>query len=317
MILNKIIIGTRGSLLAVAQAEKVKDMLTEKYKELRKKGIIINGFEDIESINIELKTIVTSGDKDLRDFKKIKGDSQKNLFVKEIEKEMINKTIDFAVHSLKDMPQITPNGLENVCFPLREDNRDVLISKNGKKLEDLLENSRIGTGSTRREAELRTLLNERKDIIIKGNRGNIHTRIRKLHDGEYDAIILAAAGLKRTGLEKNITEYFDENYFMPAPGQGILCIQCRNDDKKIKNLLKIIDNKEVRIMCEAEREFSKIFNGGCHTPIGCSSKIEGENIIIKGVYNYDKKRVFKEIIGNKNDAVKLSQKLAEKIKEEI
>ena len=104
---------------------------------------------------------------------------------------------------------------------------------------------------------------------------------------------------------------------MPAPGQGILCIQCRNDDKKIKNLLKIIDNKEVRIMCEAEREFSKIFNGGCHTPIGCSSKIEGENIIIKGVYNYDKKRVFKEIIGNKNDAVKLSQKLAEKIKEEI
>ena len=167
MILNKIIIGTRGSLLAVAQAEKVKDMLTEKYKELRKKGIIINGFEDIESINIELKTIVTSGDKDLRDFKKIKGDSQKNLFVKEIEKEMINKTIDFAVHSLKDMPQITPNGLENVCFPLREDNRDVLISKNGKKLEDLLENSRIGTGSTRREAELRTLLNERKDIIKK------------------------------------------------------------------------------------------------------------------------------------------------------
>ena len=310
---NKIIIGTRGSILALAQAEKVKEMLIAKYDELRKKEDFkgISDFNKNESLTIELKIIVTTGDKDLRDFDKIKGTTQKELFVKEIEKEMLENKIDFAVHSLKDMPQQTPEGLLNACFPLREDNRDVIVSKSGKKLNELREKSVIGTGSIRREMEL---LNLRKDIIIKPIRGNIHTRLKKLDNGEYDAIILAAAGLKRTGLSDRITEYFEDEVFMPAPGQGILCIQCRENDDRIRELLEIINDKEVGIMCETEREFSRIFDGGCHTPIGCSSTIEGNTLKLKGVYNKDGKRIFSEIEGDKNNPKEIAQKLAKEIK---
>lgn len=310
---NKIVIGTRGSILALAQAEKVKEMLIKKYDELRKKEDFkrIGDFNKNEPLTIELKTIVTTGDKDLRDFDKIKGATQKELFVKEIEKEMLENKIDFAVHSLKDMPQQTPKGLLNACFPLREDNRDVIVSKSGKKLSELPENSVIGTGSIRRETEL---LNLRKDIIIKPIRGNIHTRLKKLDNGEYDAIILAAAGLKRTGLSDRITEYFEADVFMPAPGQGILCIQCRENDDRVRELLEIINDKEVEIMCETEREFSRIFDGGCHTPIGCSSTIEENTLKLKGVYNKDGKRIFSEIKGDKNNPKEIAQKLAKEIK---
>ena len=312
---NKIIIGTRGSILALAQAEKVKEMLIKKYDELRENESFyeIEGFEKKSPLEIELKVIVTKGDKDLRDFTKIKGTTQKDLFVKEIEKEMLKNKIDLAVHSLKDMPQNTPEGLLNACFPMREDNRDVLVSKNGKKLKELDENSVIGTGSIRREKEL---LNLRNDVKIKAIRGNIHTRLKKLDDGEYDAIVLAAAGLKRVGLENRITEYFDTDSFMPAPGQGILCIQCRENDNKIRHLLKIINDDEVTIMCKAEREFSKIFDGGCHTPIGCSSVIEGNILKLKGMFNDNGIRIFKEVEGNRENPKETAQKLAEEIKKE-
>ena len=312
---NKIIIGTRGSILALAQAEKVKEMLIKKYDELRSMENFceIEGLDKKSPLEIELKVIVTKGDKDLRDFTKIKGTTQKDLFVKEIEKEMLENKIDLAVHSLKDMPQNTPEGLLNACFPMREDNRDVLVSKNGKKLKELDENSVIGTGSIRREKEL---LNLRNDVKIKAIRGNIHTRLKKLDDGEYDAIVLAAAGLKRVGLENRITEYFDTDSFMPAPGQGILCIQCRENDNKIRHLLKIINDDEVTIMCKAEREFSKIFDGGCHTPIGCSSVIEGNILKLKGMFNDNGIRIFKEVEGNRENPKETAQKLAEEIKEE-
>lgn len=312
---NKIIIGTRGSILALAQAEKVKEMLIEKYDELRQRDDF-QGIEDFDKnspLDIELKVIVTSGDKDLRDFTKIRGITQKDLFVKEIEKEMIENKIDLAVHSLKDMPQNTPAGLLNACFPLREDNRDVLVSAKGLKLDELLENAVVGTGSIRREKELLSL---RKDLKIKAIRGNIHTRLKKLDDGEYDAIILAAAGLKRVGLQDRITEYFDTASFMPAPGQGILCIQCRENDRKIKNLLKIINDREVTLICEAEREFSRIFDGGCHTPIGCSSVIEGDILKLKGMYNDNGNRIFKEVSGNKENPKEIAQKLAKEIRNE-
>ena len=312
---NKIIIGTRGSILALAQAEKVKEMLIKKYDELRSMENFceIEGFEKKNPLEIELKVIVTKGDKDLRDFTKIKGTTQKDLFVKEIEKEMLENKIDLAVHSLKDMPQNTPEGLLNACFPMREDNCDVLVSKSGKKLKELDENSVIGTGSIRREREL---LNLRDDVKIKAIRGNIHTRLKKLDDGEYDAIVLAAAGLKRVGLENRITEYFDTDSFMPAPGQGILCIQCRENDNKIRHLLKIINDDEVTIMCKAEREFSKIFDGGCHTPIGCSSVIERNTLKLKGMFNDNGIRIFKEVEGNRENPKETAQKLAEEIKEE-
>jgi hydroxymethylbilane synthase len=312
---NKIIIGTRGSILALAQAEKVKEMLIEKYDELRQRDDFL-GIEDFDKnspLDIELKVIVTSGDKDLRDFTKIRGITQKDLFVKEIEKEMIENKIDLAVHSLKDMPQNTPAGLLNACFPLREDNRDVLVSAKDLKLNELPENAVVGTGSIRREKELLSL---RKDLKIKAIRGNIHTRLKKLDDGEYDAIILAAAGLKRVGLQDRITEYFDTASFMPAPGQGILCIQCRENDRKIKNLLKIINDREVNLICEAEREFSRIFDGGCHTPIGCSSVIEGDILKLKGMYNDNGNRIFKEVSGNKENPKEIAQKLAKEIRNE-
>ena len=312
---NKIIIGTRGSILALAQAEKVKEMLIEKYDELRQRDDF-QGIEDFDKnspLDIELKVIVTSGDKDLRDFTKIRGITQKDLFVKEIEKEMIENKIDLAVHSLKDMPQNTPVGLLNACFPLREDNRDVLVSAKDLKLNELPENAVVGTGSIRREKELLSL---RKDLKIKAIRGNIHTRLKKLDDGEYDAIVLAAAGLKRAELEDRITEYFDVDTFMPAPGQGILCIQCRENDERIRGLLEIINDREVTLMCEAEREFSRIFNGGCHTPIGCSSIIEGDILKLKGMYSKNGKRIFKQVEGNKNQARELAEKLAGEIRNE-
>ena len=301
---NRIVIGTRGSILALAQAEKVKEMLISEYERLRKSENFneIEGFSGEESLDIELKIIVTTGV------------SQKEIFVKEIEKEMIEGKIDIAVHSLKDMPQITPDGLLNACFPIREDNRDVLVSKHGEKLSELPDNSIIGTGSIRRKHEL---LNMKKKIRIKGIRGNIHTRLRKLEEGEYDAIVLAAAGLKRTGMEKMITEYFNSSSFMPAPGQGILCIQCREKDVRIRNILKIIDNDEVRIMCEAEREFSKIFDGGCRTPVGCSAELKGDMIHIRGMYNDNGKRIFREIKGNKYEGIKLAAILAKEIKESL
>ena len=310
---NKIVVGTRGSILALAQAEKVKQLIEDKYLELKKSGDtrLSKIFGGAENLDVELKIIVTKGDKDLRDFQKIQGTSQKDLFVKEIEREMLENKIDLAVHSLKDMPQVTPNGLLNASFPIREDNRDVLVSRNGKKLEELSENAIVGTGSTRREKEI---LNLRRDVQIKSIRGNIHTRLKKLDDGEYDAIVLAAAGLKRVGLEDRITQYFRENEFIPAPGQGILCIQCRENDDKIRTLLEEINDDKVKLMCQAEREFSRIFDGGCHTPIGCSSKIDGENLTLKGMFYESDTRILKEITGKKYDAEKLAQELAEKIK---
>lgn len=310
---NKIVVGTRGSILALAQAEKVKQLIEDKYLELKKSGDtrLSKIFGGSENLDVELKIIVTKGDKDLRDFQKIQGTSQKDLFVKEIEREMLENKIDLAVHSLKDMPQVTPNGLLNASFPIREDNRDVLVSRNGKKLEELPENAIVGTGSTRREKEI---LNLRSDVQIKPIRGNIHTRLKKLDDSEYDAIVLAAAGLKRVGLEDRITQYFGENEFIPAPGQGILCIQCRENDDKIRTLLEEINDDEVKLMCQAEREFSRIFDGGCHTPIGCSSKIDGENLTLKGMFYEEDTRILEEITDKKYDAEKLAQKLAEKIK---
>lgn len=293
---NKIIIGTRGSILALAQAEKVKEML-----------IAAN-----EGLEIEIKTIVTTGDKDLTDFKKMQGDSQKELFVKEIEKEMLDGEIDMAVHSLKDMPQVTPKGLINACFPLREDNEDVFISRSGKILADLKEGSIIGTGSIRRQTEI---LHMRSDVEVKPIRGNIHTRLKKLDDGEYDAIVLAAAGLIRVGLEHRIIERFHKDDFVAAPGQGILCVQCRENDERILKILNTIENPDVRLMCEAEREFSRLFNGGCHSPLGCSAKINENNVMeLRGVFAQNGRRVLETVKGNKKDSLRLARRLAKKIK---
>ncbi len=295
--MRKIVMGTRGSVLAVAQAETVREMLVKK----------------IPGLIIEIKKIVTSGDKDQTT--NWGGDSSlKSMFVKEIEKELLEGTIDFAVHSMKDMPQVSPEGLINACFPIREDNRDVLVSKNNTAFSEMPSGSVIGTSSLRRKSAVMELYPE---MEIKPIRGNIHTRLGKLDSGEYDGIILAAAGLIRTGLESRISEYIDPEKMPPAPAQGILCVQCREDNSEIIEILKKIDDRETRIVCEAEREFSKIFDGGCHTPMGCFAVIKEEKIFLKGMFCSGEKMYFGEAWGSIENPKEAAEKLADIIRRQI
>ena len=295
--MRKIVMGTRGSVLAVAQAETVKKMLIEK----------------IPGLTVEIKKIVTSGDRDQST--NWGGDSSlKSMFVKEIERELLEGTIDFAVHSMKDMPQISPEGLINACFPIREDNRDVLVSKNNTVFSEMPSGSVIGTSSLRRKSAVTELYPE---MEIKPIRGNIHTRLGKLDSGEYDGIILAAAGLIRTGLESRISEYIDPEKMPPAPAQGILCVQCRENNIEILEILKEIDDRETRIICEAEREFSRMFDGGCHTPMGCFAVIKEEEIFLKGMFCSGEKMYFGEAEGSIENPKEAAQKLAEIIRRQI
>jgi|GEM_PF-308935 len=208
-----VVIGSRGSILALAQANLVKSSLEANYPDL----------------TFEIKEIVTSGDKDLKSNWENNNASLKSFFTKEIEQELLNGQIDIAVHSMKDMPAVSPKGLICGAIPDREDARDVLISKNGF-LVTLPQGAKIGTSSLRRVMNLKAI---RPDFEIKHLRGNIHTRLKKLETEDYDAIILAAAGLKRTGMADKITEYLSGEAFPPAPAQGVLYIQCRENDEEI------------------------------------------------------------------------------------
>lgn len=295
---KKIIIGSRGSILALAQSEMIKKKLEE-------------NFPDIE---FEIKKIVTSGDKDLVSNWNNSDKSLKSFFTKEIEVELLNGTIDLAVHSMKDMPIVSPEGLICGAVPDREDQRDVFISKSGKTLMELPEGAIVGTSSLRRTMNLKNL---RPDLQIKQLRGNIHTRLNKLKNEDYDAILLAAAGLKRVGLESEITEYLDPKKFPPAPAQGVLHIQCREDNEEIKTILKSIHNEDIEKVVVIEREFSKIFDGGCHTPMGCYSEISGDVITFSGVYFQGEKGYTASVTEKLEDGVKVAQKLAKCIKEKI
>ena len=295
---KKIIIGSRGSILALAQSEMIKKKLEE-------------NFPDIE---FEIKKIVTSGDKDLVSNWNNSDKSLKSFFTKEIEVELLNGTIDLAVHSMKDMPIVSPEGLICGAVPDREDQRDVLISKSGKTLMELPEGAIVGTSSLRRTMNLKNL---RPDLQIKQLRGNIHTRLNKLKNEDYDAILLAAAGLKRVGLESEITEYLDPKKFPPAPAQGVLHIQCREDNEEIKNILKSIHNEDIEKVVVIEREFSKIFDGGCHTPMGCYSEISGDMITFSGVYFQGEKGYTASITEKLSEGIRVAQKLADTIKEKI
>ena len=266
-----VVIGSRGSILALAQANLVKNLLEANYPDL----------------TFEIKEIVTSGDKDLKSNWENSNASLKSFFTKEIEQELLDGQIDIAVHSMKDMPAVSPKGLICGAIPDREDARDVLISKNGF-LVTLPQGAKIGTSSLRRVMNLKAI---RPDFEIKHLRGNIHTRLKKLETEDYDAIILAAAGLKRTGMADKITEYLSGEAFPPAPAQGVLYIQCRENDEEIKGILKSIHNEEIAKIVEIEREFSKIFDGGCHTPMGCYSQVDEDKIKFIGAYSHDGKQI--------------------------
>ncbi|GGB03890.1 hydroxymethylbilane synthase [Macrococcus hajekii] len=261
--MTKIIVGTRRSQLALTQSKQFTDSLQAK-------------FPDLE---IEFKEIVTKGDQivDVQ-LSKVGG---KGLFVKEIEQALLNKEIDIAIHSLKDVPSVLPEGLILGCIPDREDPRDAFISNNHVKLKDLPEGSVVGTSSLRRGAQL---LNRYPHLNIEWIRGNIDTRLKKLDNEAYDAIILAAAGLKRMGWsDDTVTEYLDDTDMLPAIGQGALGIECRADNKEVLDILQAVHNEDVARCTAVEREFLKRMDGSCQVPIAGHAVIDKGEIYFRGL----------------------------------
>ncbi|MDU3105696.1 MAG: hydroxymethylbilane synthase, partial [Staphylococcus epidermidis] len=226
-------------------------------------------------LDIEIKEIVTKGDKIVdKQLSKVGG---KGLFVKEIQNELFNKEIDMAIHSLKDVPSMIPDGLTLGCIPDREIPFDAYIAKNHIPLQELSEGSIVGTSSLRRGAQI---LSKYPHLKIKWIRGNIDTRLKKLETEDYDAIILAAAGLKRMGWSDNIvTTYLDRDILLPAIGQGALGIECRSDDKELLDLLSKVHNHDVAQCVTAERTFLSEMDGSCQVPIGGYATIAQDNQI--------------------------------------
>jgi hydroxymethylbilane synthase len=261
--MRKIIVGSRRSKLALTQTNWVIDQL----KKLD------------PSFEFEVKEIVTKGDKILDvTLAKVGG---KGLFVKEIEQAMLDKEIDMAVHSMKDMPAVLPEGLTIGCVPFREDHRDALISKGHVKLADLKPGAIVGTSSLRRSAQL---LAKRPDLEIKWIRGNVDTRLAKLEGEEYDAIILAAAGLSRLGWASDVvTEFLDADVCIPAVGQGALSIECREDDKELLELFEKFTCKKTQRAVRAERAFLQKMEGGCQVPIAGFAYVDDNDEIVLNV----------------------------------
>lgn len=259
----KIIVGTRGSKLAVTQTNWVIEKLKAHHP----------------LIEFEVKVIKTKGDIDQQTALDKMGD--KGIFTSAIEDELMAGSIDMAVHSMKDMPSILPQGLCFGAVPIREDARDALILKDGyTTLEDLPNGAVIGTGSKRRGYQIQVL---RPDLKIVPIRGNIDTRLRKLKEENMDGIILAAAGLNRLGLQEYISLCFPIDDFIPAPCQGILAIEVREDDKPMLKMLEAIEDPITTIQCQAERAFMKNIDGGCQLPMGAYCMVEGSHIRMKGL----------------------------------
>tara|TARA_Y100000741_G_scaffold7169_1_gene6063 strand:+ start:2051 stop:2962 length:912 start_codon:yes stop_codon:yes gene_type:complete len=291
---DKIIIGSRGSKLALIYAEKVKSKLEKRF--LNK---------------IEIKKIVTTGDENQKD--RLSNLGGKGLFSKKIENELLNNEIDIAVHALKDMPSIETEGLITNFFLERNSPNEILISKGNIKFEDLKPNSVIGTSSYRREFQLKQ---KRSDLNYKLIRGNVDTRIKKLENGEYDAILLSKAGIDALGFNKKISQEFSVNELIPCAGQGIIAIQCRDNDNEMKNLLEIINNKESRILANVEREVLKILEGDCDTAVGVFAKIEDEKINLKSeLFSADgSERYFMTESDEKKSYLSLGKNMGEKLK---
>ncbi|MEI0531672.1 hydroxymethylbilane synthase [Brachyspira pilosicoli] len=302
MMRKKIIVGSRNSKLALVQT----NIVIEKLKKIDK----------FKEINIEIKEITTSGDKHLIENPNSTEKSLKGAFTKEIEEALLDKKIDFAVHSMKDMPIINTKGLVYASVPERDDARDVLISKNNIKFNDLKKGSVIGTTSLRRSSSVMML---RDDLIIKPIRGNINTRLKKLETEDYDALILAAAAMKRLNLESMITEYFSIDDILPAPGQGALCVQCRENDYEMIEVLKLIEDKNVRRLVDIEREFACLFDSGCNSPVGGYAEVSYDNnIILHGNFfynnkNYRDKISINELKDKNNLALELYKRISKKM----
>ncbi|MFZ2464670.1 MAG: hydroxymethylbilane synthase [Caldibacillus thermoamylovorans] len=294
--MRKIIVGSRRSKLAMTQTNWVID-------QLKKIGA---------PFTFDLKEIVTKGDEILNvTLSKVGG---KGLFVKEIEQAMLKKEIDIAVHSMKDMPAVLPDGLVIGTIPEREDPRDVLISKENRSLRDLPAGAIVGTSSLRRKAQI---LNIRPDLEIKWIRGNIDTRLKKLETEEYDAIILAAAGLSRMGWKAEVvSEYLEPSDCIPAVGQGALAIECRKDDEEILQWLAKLNCPKTNRAVQAERAFLNKIGGSCQVPVGGYAVINDEDDVVLNAFvaSGNGKTIFKETVVGK-DAVTVGEKAGERLME--
>ena len=285
-------IGTRGSQLALFQANWVRDQL-------------IRAHPDLEVSLIKIKT---TGDK-IQDapLAKIGG---KGLFVKEIEEALIQRRIDLAVHSIKDVPTQFPEGLHLSVITKREDPRDVFISREGKTLRELPQGAKIGTSSLRRQAQL---LHYRSDLELVPLRGNLDTRLKKLKTMNLDGIVLALAGVKRLGLEEKVTEIISSDISLPAIGQGALGIETRQDDREIEEQIRFLNDRDSWIAVSAERSFLKKLEGGCQVPIAAFARTAGAILRIDGlVGTIDGKRILRERVeGRAEEAELLGTKLAD------
>ena len=295
-------IGTRASKLALWQANFIQSQLNK-------------FFPDVET---QIIKIITTGDKILdRPLALVGG---KGLFVKEIEKALLDKKIDIAVHSMKDMPGTLPKGLMISAVPERENPFDVIVSRQNIKLSDLPLGAKIGTSSLRRASQLK---NFRSDLDISSIRGNLETRIKKLNAGEFDAIVLAAAGIKRLGYDNLITEYLDETTMIPAVGQGALCIETRENDPDIEPVMATLNHEETAICVAGERAFLNRLEGSCHVPVGCFAKFVDKNIILTGIVaSIDGEQIIKHTLNAEPDTVmekgiELADTLLEKGAKEI
>ena len=259
---KKITIGSRGSKLALIYAQIAKDKIIQN-TDLNAKDIII---KKINTLGDQIKNVRLS---------EVGG---KGLFSSNIEKELQNKKIDIAVHALKDMPAVETKGLKSDTFLERNDPREILITRNKEKLKELNSNAVIGTSSFRREFQIKNI---RADINCKLIRGNVDTRIKKLHDGFYDAIILSYAGIKSLNMNHHISEIFSVQDLIPSAGQGIISLQCREDDNQTSSILKQINHKETFQRATAERNILKVLEGDCETAIGAHALIEGNKIILE------------------------------------
>lgn len=276
--MRKIIVGSRRSKLALTQT----NWVIEQLKQLG------------APFEFEIKEIVTKGDKIIDvTLSKVGG---KGLFVKEIEHAMLNSEIDMAVHSMKDMPAVLPEGLIIGCVPPREDHRDVLISKNKETFANLPSGAVVGTSSLRRSAQL---LAQRPDLTIKWIRGNIDTRLAKLQTEDYDAIVLAAAGLVRMGWASDvITEYLSTDVCLPAVGQGALAVECRESDEELREWLQKLNDIDTERAVYAERAFLRQMEGGCQVPIAGYAHVDERNDIVLTalVASPDGKELYKETV---------------------
>ena len=261
--MKKITIGARGSKLSLAYVEKVKSLILEKSKDLNEGDFVI-------------KRIKTSGD--IHSNVKLSEIGGKNLFCKEIEENLLENNIDIAVHSLKDMESEQNENLIIGAYVKRNDPRDVLICNRIKNFNELFKGAKIGSSSRRRELQLKKI---NKNVSVLNIRGNIDTRIQKLEDQKFDAIVLAAAGVKSLNLEHKIGLIFDTNEIIPAIGQGIIAVQCRKDDGKIKDIIKRINDTKTSLCAIAERKVLQTIGGNCETAIGGFAEITNNNLILK------------------------------------